>query len=104
MGNDTLIRLSAFVGMMAVMACWELLAPRRPLTTLKLWRWVANLSVVGLDTLVVRVLFAAGAVGMAMSAAEQGWGLLNRLDWPLWMELALALVALDLALYAKQAR
>ena len=99
MGNDTLIRLSAFVGVMAVMASWELLAPRRPLTTLKLWRWVANLSVVGLDTLVVRVLFAAGAVGMALSAAEQGWGLLNRLDWPLWMELALALVALDLALY-----
>jgi sterol desaturase/sphingolipid hydroxylase (fatty acid hydroxylase superfamily) len=99
MTGDALLRLSAFVGVMAAMACWELLAPRRPLATSKLRRWVANLAVVALDTLLVRVLFAAGAVGMAAFAAEHGWGLLNRLDWPLWIELALALVALDLAMY-----
>ena len=99
MTGDALLRLSTFVGVMGAMAYWELRVPRRPLVTAKLPRWVATLSVVALDTLLVRVLFAAGAVGMAAFAAEQGWGLLNRVDWPPWIELALALVALDLVLY-----
>ncbi|MGH7228480.1 MAG: sterol desaturase family protein [Nitrospiraceae bacterium] len=99
MGNDTLIRLSAFVGVMAVMACWELVAPRRSLTTLKMRRWVANLMIVALNTLVLRVLFAAGAVGMAVSAADHGWGLLNHLEWPILLKATLAVMALDLVLY-----
>lgn len=99
MNTDAFIRLSAFVGVLGVMASWEIMSPRRRLTTSKLRRWTANLSIVALNTLVIRMLFASGAVGTALVAAERGWGLLNRLDVPAWFEVLLAVMALDLALY-----
>jgi sterol desaturase/sphingolipid hydroxylase (fatty acid hydroxylase superfamily) len=99
MNVDALIRLSAFVGVLGVMASWEIMSPRRRLAASKLRRWTANLSIVALNTLVIRMLFASGAVGMALVAADQGWGLLNRLGLPAWFEGLLAVMALDLALY-----
>jgi len=96
---DAVVRLFAFLGVLAVMASWEIMSPRRRLTTSKLRRWTANLSVVALNTLVVRMLFATGAMGTALLAADQGWGLLNRLSLPAWFEGLLAVVALDCVLY-----
>ena len=75
MPREVLIRLSGFVPVFGLMASWELLAPRRHLATSKATRWLANLSLVGLNTLVVRWLFAAGAVGaasMAVTSARKG--------------------------------
>ena len=54
MTREVLIRLSGFVPVFGLMASWELLAPRRHLATSKATRWLANLSLVGLNTLVVR--------------------------------------------------
>ena len=82
-------RLSAFLFIFAALALGEMLAPRRQLTGSKPPRWFANLSIVLLDTVLVRRLFAGGAVGAAMMAAEQGWGLLNQLPWPNWVEAVL---------------
>jgi sterol desaturase/sphingolipid hydroxylase (fatty acid hydroxylase superfamily) len=96
---EVLLRLLAFSGVLGLMASWELWSPRRRLTMSKTRRWVANLSVVVLDTLVVRLLFAAGAVGMALVSADHGWGLLNNLAWPGWLEGVVAVVALDFVLY-----
>ena len=36
---------------------------------------------------------------MAAYAVEHGWGLLNHLDAPAWLAVAIALIALDLAIY-----
>ena len=99
MTAEVLIRVSAFVAMLGLMASWEVLAPRRRLTTNKLRRWVANLSLVVLNAAIIRLLFAAGAVGLAMLAAERNWGVLNHLSWPIWGEMVLAVVALDFVLY-----
>jgi sterol desaturase/sphingolipid hydroxylase (fatty acid hydroxylase superfamily) len=73
--------------------------PRRELTTRKTRRWAANISIVVLDAVTVRVLFAAGAVGGAVVAADRGWGLLNQIDWPTWVEVLAAVVVLDFVLY-----
>ena len=99
MTTEVLIRLSAFVAVMGLMASWEVLAPRRHLTTPRLRRGVANLSVVVVDAAVIRLLFVTGAVGVAMVAAERNWGLLNHLGWPIWIEMILAVVVLDFVLY-----
>jgi hypothetical protein len=66
MNIDVVIRLSAFISVLGLMASWEVLAPRRPLSTGKVGRWVANLSIVALDSIVIRLIFAAGAVGAAL--------------------------------------
>jgi sterol desaturase/sphingolipid hydroxylase (fatty acid hydroxylase superfamily) len=99
MKTDMLIRLTAFLSVFSVMALWELLTPRRRLTTPKGRRWAANLTIVVLDAVIIRLLFAAGAVGAAIFAADRGWGLLNQLNWPGWVEIVLAVVGLDLVLY-----
>lgn len=99
MNPDVLIRLSAFTGVLGLMALWEIFVPRRQLKTPKMRRWIANLSVVVLDSAIVRLLFSAGAVGTALLAAERNWGVLNHVSWPLWIEMVVAVVALDFVLY-----
>lgn len=75
--HESTIRLAFFVGVFATMAAWELVAKRRELTTQKSRRWFANLGIVVLDTVLARLIFPTAAVGMALVAAERGWGLLN---------------------------
>jgi sterol desaturase/sphingolipid hydroxylase (fatty acid hydroxylase superfamily) len=93
------IRLGCFVGVFAVVALWELAAPRRAPTVSKALRWVSNLGLVALNTLVLRLLFPLAAVGMAASGVAHGWGLLNQLQLPSWLALPLAVIALDFAIW-----
>ena len=88
---ETAIRLIAFFSVIGLMVAWEVLAPRRTLQTPRTTRWLANFSVAALNTILVRILFSSGAVGLAMVATNQGWGLLNTLQWPFWVEGLLAL-------------
>lgn len=99
MENEGILRLSVFLGVFAVMAAWELTTPRRALVAPKMRRWGVNWGVVLLDTLVVRLLFPAAAAGAALDATANGWGLFNRLDWPGWVEIVLAVVILDCLIY-----
>jgi sterol desaturase/sphingolipid hydroxylase (fatty acid hydroxylase superfamily) len=97
--REPIIRLGFFAGVLLLMALWEALAPRRRLTVRRRLRWASNLGLVALDTLAVRFLVPLGAVGLAVLAEERGWGLLNNLPVPGWSAVALAVVALDLAIY-----
>ncbi|PCJ59348.1 MAG: hypothetical protein COA65_06185 [Rhodospirillaceae bacterium] len=93
------IRLGAFFAIFAVMALWEVAAPRRVLTQSKTKRWTANLGMLLVDALAVRLTLGAAAYAMAIHAEAAGWGLLNVLDWPRWIEIAAAIVFLDFAIY-----
>ncbi len=93
------IRLGFFIGIFAVMGLWEIVAPRRALTVSKVVRWTNNLGLVFVNSLVLRILFPAAAVGVAAFAAEQGWGLLNYYQLPLALSVVLAVVALDFIIY-----
>ena len=93
------VRLGAFLGVFILVALWELVAPRRPLRVSKAIRWMNNIGIVVLDTVVLRLVFPAAAVGVAVMAGSLGWGLFNALAWPFWIEVVLAVVVLDLAVY-----
>jgi len=97
--NEALVRLAAFACILAALAVWELLAPRRPERLGRRLRWPGNLGVVALDTLLVRVLFPTTAIGLALVCEARGWGLLQALALPAWASIPLAFVALDLAIY-----
>lgn len=97
--HEPALRVAAFVAMFGAMALWEALAPRRARALSRRQRWPANLGIVLLDTLLVRAVFPAAAVGMALAAEAQGWGLFNRYAIPAWAALAAGVVVLDLAIY-----
>lgn len=93
--NETTVRLVFFFGVFGLMAMWELLAPRRKLTQPRPGRWVNNIALVVVNTVVLRVVFPTAAVGVAAYAIEHQWGLFNQLDLPLWMSGILSVVVLD---------
>ncbi|MGQ0566533.1 MAG: sterol desaturase family protein [Gemmobacter sp.] len=104
MTHELALRLAVFLGLFALFASWERLAPRRAPTRPRRARWTTNWGLVILDSLTLRllaILMPLLAVGAAVDAGRMGWGLFNRLDWPGWAELLLALVILDLALWAQ---
>jgi sterol desaturase/sphingolipid hydroxylase (fatty acid hydroxylase superfamily) len=97
--HQSAVRLGCFAGVLALMAVWEVLAPRRRLTTARPGRWLSNLGLVVVDTVAVRFLVPLGAVGMALAAEERGWGLFHILAFPGWAAVVLSVVALDLVIY-----
>ncbi|MFT7594145.1 MAG: sterol desaturase/sphingolipid hydroxylase (fatty acid hydroxylase superfamily) [Paracoccaceae bacterium] len=104
MENETLIRLGVFLGLFALFAGAEALAPRRTRTLPRATRWLTNLSLTVLNTLMLRAL-AFGlpllAVGAAVDAQASGWGLFNWLDWPAWVEITATILLLDFAIWAQ---
>jgi sterol desaturase/sphingolipid hydroxylase (fatty acid hydroxylase superfamily) len=93
------IRLFAFAGVLLAMSAWEWLVPRRALSVRRGPRWLSNLGLVALNSFLVRLAVPVTAVAAALLAAERGWGLLNFVVWPAWLELLLGVLALDLVIY-----
>ena len=99
MPNEIAIRLIFFFSIFVIVAFWEMLAPRRPLTTSKKLRWLNNLGITFLNPLVVRMIFPILAVNMALRAQERDWGLLNNFDLPYWLDIVIGIIVLDLVIY-----
>jgi sterol desaturase/sphingolipid hydroxylase (fatty acid hydroxylase superfamily) len=99
LAHEPAIRLSAFAGIFAAMALWEVLAPRRSQSIGRLRRWPGNLGIVVLDTLLVRLLFPTAAVGVALLAQSHGWGVFRMHQVPTWLGVIASLILLDLAIY-----
>ena len=72
MANEKPVRMGFFFGMLAVMALWEVIAPRRALTVSKAVRWANNLGIVFFNSFLLRLIFPAAAVGVAAFATENG--------------------------------
>ncbi len=104
MENELLIRLSVFIGLFAALALIEAKAPRRVRTQPRNTRWITNWSIVLLDTLTLRALALALpllAVGAAVDAEANGWGLMNALDIPGWVAVVMTVLIFDLAIWAQ---
>lgn len=102
MENEALIRLGIFIGLFTLFALLEAIAPRRVRSQPRRTRWVTNWIISILDTLTLRAL-AFGlpllAVGAAMDAGRNGWGLFNMLALPGWLEILLAVLIFDFAIW-----
>lgn len=77
--SEPVLRLIAFVSVFAAMAVYELWSPRLERAemtgALKSKRWLANLSMVVLSSIALRVVFPAAAVGTALWAEQHSYGL-----------------------------
>lgn len=102
MEHEALIRLGIFLGLFALFALIETRAPRRQRTQPRGGRWITNWAIVILDTLTLRALALALpllAVGAALDAEAQGWGLMNALGGAVWLKVLATVLIFDLAIW-----
>ncbi len=62
-------------------------------------RQLTNAGLMLIDTALVRLAFPVLAVALALDVHARGGGLLGAIDWPLWLEMLLALLIFDAAIY-----
>tara|TARA_B100000678_G_scaffold40810_1_gene30397 strand:+ start:1782 stop:2618 length:837 start_codon:yes stop_codon:yes gene_type:complete len=93
------IRLGVFAGIFALLTLCEILIPRRQ--RIKAWsaRWFSNFGLLILSSILLRLAFPLAAVGFAAWMEEEGLGLFNVTPFPVWVEVILAIVLLDLAIW-----
>ena len=97
--NEAVIRLGFFFGVFGLVAIAELASPRRMPKLSRRVRWTGNLGLVVLNTLVLRLLFPAAAVGVAAVAASRGWGLFNVIGTPPWFAVLASVVVMDFVIW-----
>ncbi len=97
--HETEVRLASFAGLLILFSGLEAVFPKKKRVQARLGRWFTNISLSLLSNILLRILFQVTAIGTALFAASKGWGLLNLVLLPFWIELLIALILLDLAIY-----
>ena len=97
--SETVWRLSIFASALILFSLLEALFPRRRRNLPRQGRWLTHLGITVIDSLVVRILGPLTAIAVAIWAANKGIGLFNLTQWPLWLEIVLAFILLDCAIY-----
>ena len=96
---ELFIRFRVFLGVFCTMVLWEYCRPRRLLSRPRRERWVTNLGLTLLNTVLVRVTVGGVAYAAAVFAAERGMGLLLWTALPSWAAVVMTLLGLDFAIY-----
>lgn len=104
MEHETTLRLGIFLGLFALLALAETWKPRRERRQTRARRWATNWGITLANTLTLRLValvLPLLAVGAAIDAEAQGLGLLNALSLPAWIEICVAILILDLVIWAQ---
>jgi len=97
--DEDAIRLGAFAAVFLVVALWEYGAPRRLSGYGRRARWPSNIGIAGLNAALVAIISPVTATGMAIIAANRGWGLFNGFAIAPSIALVGSIILLDLAIY-----
>jgi sterol desaturase/sphingolipid hydroxylase (fatty acid hydroxylase superfamily) len=95
------IRLGCFVGVLLLCTLWENVLPRKVLTVSRAFRWVNNLSLVALNSVVIALVMPIAAFQAAVIASEHQWGLFQLLSFPDWLNVLLSIILLDFIIYVQ---
>jgi len=106
--HEPAIRFGVFLGLLIILALAEALRPKRQRIVPRGKRWLTNLCLAGVSTVLVRALGWFGAllavptiaVAAAGLASQRGWGLLPWLGWPSWLQALIGFIVLDFAIWA----
>ena len=98
---ETIIRLTASLGIFLIMICWEYFNPKRTQHISRKQRWPVNLGIAVLNMVIMRFTIGNIAYLSAITAAENSWGLMNWLATPEWLSIVVTLLCLDFAIYCQ---
>jgi sterol desaturase/sphingolipid hydroxylase (fatty acid hydroxylase superfamily) len=97
------IRLIAFFAIFGSMAAFELWSPRLEREefhgALKSKRWLTNVGMLLVSSVMLRLVFPAAAVGVAIWADKSGYGLFNVMSVPPVVAGVICFIILDLAVW-----
>lgn len=96
---EIFVRFGVFLSVFSSMAMWESVRPRRSLPFPRQARWVTNLGLTSLNTILVWVTVGGVAYAAAVFAAEREMGLLHWTTLPSWVAVTITLLGLDFAVY-----
>ncbi len=99
--HEAVLRGAVFALVLLVFTAAEAVLPRRHRRIPRRRRWPANLALVGLGTIMIRLMGPLVAVGVAARIEATGFGLFQWLALPPWLTFPLAILALDLVIYAQ---
>lgn len=101
--SESTIRLVVFLIIFGTMAAFELWSPRLEREELKgamkSKRWLTNISILVLSSVLLRLVFPASAVGISLWAEATGFGLFNLISIPALSAALIAFVVLDFAVW-----
>lgn len=98
---ETVIRLSAALGIFCIMIGWEYVSPRRIQQLSRKQRWPVNLGLAVFNIAIMRLTLGGIAYLSAVNAANQHYGLLNQWPVPEWLSIIVTLLVLDFAIYGQ---
>ncbi|RUO41005.1 sterol desaturase [Pseudidiomarina aestuarii] len=99
MSAELWIRLGCFLGVLLVMTGWEYLSPKRSNRIAKALRWRTNFSMVVVSSVLLRLLIPAGAIGAALWAETNSFGVLHSLNVSTAVAMVIGFLLLDVAIY-----
>jgi sterol desaturase/sphingolipid hydroxylase (fatty acid hydroxylase superfamily) len=91
--------MGVFFFTIALMACLEIVIPRRQPSYPKKVRWFNNLIIAIADSLAARLILPILPIGLAVVCADKGWGLFNRYSLGAWLPIISGIMILDLMIY-----
>ncbi len=99
--HEPVLRLSAFFGLLIVLAIAETLAPRRPLRGARGFRWLHNLLLVAVGTARAALRVSCPGGGVRRCRAGDELGVFNQVDVPYWVAVVVSFLALDFTIYVQ---
>ena len=98
---DMALRAFFFTVLLTLILVGEMLAPRRALLLSRGSRWLPNLGIGALNIALLKLGLPMLGVGLTLVTEANGWGLFNYLGTPQLVSLPLAVIALDLTIWAQ---
>lgn len=99
--NETLIRLSLFIGSVLLFGLLEALLPRRPIQFRRFIRWTKNYAFVFISSLLMRFILPMSATGAALIASQSNFGLFHWVSLAYPLQIVLGIILLDLLIYTQ---
>ncbi len=94
-----IVRFSLFVAGLLFFLILESTLPYRPATLSRINRWVNNLLLVGLNNLLIYLVFSAAIAGTLSYGKDHSTGILNIIDMPYGLKVVAAVIFLDFIHY-----
>lgn len=99
--NEETIRTLTFALTLLIFGLLETFFEYRKRQMPRKQRWPGNIAIVLLDTLIVRMLFPMGAVGIALWCQTNNQGAFNWINLTYWPAIVATVILMDLVIYAQ---